>query len=753
MQQFAIKLAYVIIFLCTAVLSLQSIIEPDLWWQLATGKQILQNLRVPTYDTFSFSFSGAPWINIKWGSELLMAIIESKLGPECVPLLQSVVWLGILALITRHVDSSSAFISNHTYKTAVILIILGLSLLSISYRMNARPEMFTHLFTVAFIYLLKSKIANRSTLLFIFVLQVCWTNLHEAFGMGVVICSVYTAGYLADYLIRREKYILQEVIHSCIATLIAFAAIAINPYGTRMYGQVYEIYTQLGSNKFTTELEPYTSYFYWKWPAYFQLILLLGSVIYMILNLFKIKRGERLQHLSLTYGMSSIILLVAFTYLAKDAYRNILFIYWAIIPFLIPLTLAIIKLPEKYFKRYKPLNMISTIVIVWHLIFYAGIVNNTFYQLTNTNQCFGLQVHSANNPVGAAVFMKSEDMQQQKLYTDYLSSSYFLYKLQPDFRSFIDLRDLDIFPDSFFQVNTEAVYFYDKFKLLEQTYSFSGAAILNNQFDRLCKNLYKDTTYTLIYADALISIFSKMQSKKSDMTDAFRAHPTSVSGLFATTINHLFNPWWKPYEPTLAETNDAMLTYYKRMGDNQKMLQLLENLKRNNKQLSITTLNISGSYYLEKAIADTTGRQESLDSARHYFDLAVKLEAGNAESHFNYGLYYLNTGNYKKGALSFAESAELKPDFVNGHLYAAECYKMLVEGSKTAAYIDELIYHLKRADKMMPNNPNVIWNLGIAYYRKRDCNKALPLLEQSLLFKELSEEDRIIAKQSIEGCR
>ncbi|MFN5544070.1 MAG: hypothetical protein ACK49O_02525, partial [Bacteroidota bacterium] len=288
MQSFAIKLAYALIFLCAAALSLQSIIEPDLWWQLATGKQILQNLSVPTHDTFSFSFSGAPWINIKWGSELLMAGIDSKLGPECVPLLQTAVWLGILSLIIRHVSSSSAYISNYTYQTAVILIILGLSLISISYRMNARPEMFTHLFTVAFIYLLKTKIANRGTLLVIFVLQVCWTNLHEAFGMGVIICGVYTAGYLADYLIRREKHILQAVIHSCIATLIAFAAIAINPYGTSMYGQVYEIYTQLGSNKFTTELEPYTSYFYWKWPAYFQLILLILSVVYTILNLLKI---------------------------------------------------------------------------------------------------------------------------------------------------------------------------------------------------------------------------------------------------------------------------------------------------------------------------------------------------------------------------------------------------------------------------------------------------------------------------------
>lgn len=753
MQPFAARLAYILIFLCATALSLQSIIEPDLWWQLATGKQILQNLKIPTHDSFSFTYDGTLWINIKWGSELLMALVEQILGPECVPLIQTLVWGGILIFVILYINY---FIKAHSiehYKTPVLLIILSLCLLSISYRMNARPEMFTHLFTIAFIYLLKARIKNKSTLLLIFILQVCWTNLHEAFGMGVVICGIYTLGYLADYLIRKEQYILKAFIHSCIATFTAFVAIAINPYGTKMYAQIYEIYSQLGSNKFTTELEPYTSYFYWKWPAYLQLTLLTATLAFLIGSILKVKSGKRLKHFSLTYGMSSIILLAAFTYLAKDAYRNILFIYWAIIPFLIPLIVAIIRIPEKKIILYQSVTITSVIIIAWHLIFYVGIVSNKFYKLTYTNQCFGLQVHSAKNPAGAALFMQSKGMQQQKLYTDYLSSSYFLYKLQPDFRSFIDLRDLDIFPDSFFRANTEAIYLYDKFKLLEQTYSLTGAAVLNNQFDKLCKNLYKDSTYALVYADALISVFSKTKSKSSEYADVFRTHPTSISGSFATFINHLFNPWWKPYEPTEAETNDARLTYYKRMGDNQKLLQLLESLKQNNAPLSITALNISGSYYLEQALQDTAGRQEALDSARHYFNLAVNINPANAESHFNYGLYYLNTGNYKKGAMSFAQSAELNHDFLNGHLYAAECYKMLVESGKTAEYLDPLIHHLKLADKMMPNNPNVIWNLGMAYYRKKNCAKAVPLLEQSLFFNELSEEDKLIAKQSIANCK
>ena len=65
--------------------------EPDLWWQIKTGDWILEHHEVPKKDVFSFTFEGKPWVNIKWGSEVLFASVAKAFGPECIFLIQLLV--------------------------------------------------------------------------------------------------------------------------------------------------------------------------------------------------------------------------------------------------------------------------------------------------------------------------------------------------------------------------------------------------------------------------------------------------------------------------------------------------------------------------------------------------------------------------------------------------------------------------------------------------------------------------------------
>ena len=45
---------------------LQPIQDADLWWHLASGRDILQHHRVPSVDVFSLTASGTRWINSYW---------------------------------------------------------------------------------------------------------------------------------------------------------------------------------------------------------------------------------------------------------------------------------------------------------------------------------------------------------------------------------------------------------------------------------------------------------------------------------------------------------------------------------------------------------------------------------------------------------------------------------------------------------------------------------------------------------------
>lgn len=56
----------------------------DTWIGLAAGKQILDLGRVPTTDSFSFTFPGQPWYNQNWGTHALQYWLFSRFGPNSV---------------------------------------------------------------------------------------------------------------------------------------------------------------------------------------------------------------------------------------------------------------------------------------------------------------------------------------------------------------------------------------------------------------------------------------------------------------------------------------------------------------------------------------------------------------------------------------------------------------------------------------------------------------------------------------------
>ncbi|MEA2847276.1 MAG: hypothetical protein QOG78_2557, partial [Rhodospirillaceae bacterium] len=47
--------------------------DPDTQWHVAIGKWIVENGRVPTVDSHSFTFFGKPWIAKEWLSQVAFA--------------------------------------------------------------------------------------------------------------------------------------------------------------------------------------------------------------------------------------------------------------------------------------------------------------------------------------------------------------------------------------------------------------------------------------------------------------------------------------------------------------------------------------------------------------------------------------------------------------------------------------------------------------------------------------------------------
>ena len=77
----------------------------------------------------------------------------------------------------------------------------------------------------------------------------------------------------------------------------------------------------------------------------------------------------------------------------------------------------------------------------------------------------------------------------------------------------------------------------------------------------------------------------------------------------------------------------------------------------------------------------------------------------------------------------------------------------MLEKSSDKKYVNALVDHLIIANSINPNNPDIEWNLGVAYYKQGICSKATPLLQNVLGFSGLSAEDRTMAEFCINNCK
>lgn len=744
------KIAVIAAYLIAIVLSVKVLHEPDTFWQLATGEWILTNHSVPQTDIFSYTFANQNWVNIKWGYEVIIALITHVFSIEFIPLFQAVLLIILTWLLLR-----LTFIPlNHVWQRLLSLLVIYVVLAASSYRFTGRPEVISHVFAIAFVYIIHQSNSNKKLLYLLPLLQIVWTNTHEAFGLGLVICIVYTAAAWLQWFWLKNKSATNKPIVITLITLLCTVAVAINPYGVTMLAKPFNIFGQLDSNKFTYELANYKQYYYWQTSTYVTLALLCITILGMIVFFIRLPKNKKVETLLQNIPLGHLLMLLAMVWLAKDAYRNVVFLNLILTPFI---TFALVQLLTPAFDKFNQTKLniaIGAVCVFVALILYISIVQNGLYRFLKTNDKYGLALPSEQNPVDVATFLAKYNLQKQVLYTDYISSSYLIYKLQPHYKSFVDLRDLDVFPDSFIYRNAEIHSNYGSFKTAENNYKFYGAVVLNTQFENLLNGLYNDSTYYLAYFDPLMSVFLKTTFlNKIPKAAAITNHSIANSGFVANTICKLFNPFYKPSIINTLE-NAEELYFANNVGDINKAMYLIKQKQPLQQNYNINQLVIAGQYYYKKAITDTVNTIAFLDSAEYVLTSALNKNNKLLNANYYMGLICYGRGYYLKASTYFDQCCNTNPEYTYARMYLSECYKSLIDNGGKKEYLKLLVSHLETLYQQIPENPDVIWNLGMAYFKNKQYSKAQPLLEKSLLYDDyLSEADIVQAKQALQTCK
>lgn len=235
------KLIVSLTFLTIFVLFLKPLTDPDLFWHLKYGEEILKTHRFPYADQFSFTFPGYQAADSWWLSEVLIYFLVSKTGfffPALLfAALGAVSYLAVgFWTLTKGVNP--AIVAGSVFFSAIV-----------SWQvMGVRPQVISLAFLAVAFIILHQFWQNRHPKLIFFMplIFLLWANFHAGFTLGLLLIWLFWATEMTRFLgekfwrqkreipyltSRQLKFLLGVNFFSVLITLV-------NPYGVGLWQTV-----------------------------------------------------------------------------------------------------------------------------------------------------------------------------------------------------------------------------------------------------------------------------------------------------------------------------------------------------------------------------------------------------------------------------------------------------------------------------------------------------------------------------------
>ncbi|OGZ73068.1 MAG: hypothetical protein A2908_01965 [Candidatus Staskawiczbacteria bacterium RIFCSPLOWO2_01_FULL_38_12b] len=213
--------------------------DPDFGWHVRTGELILQE-GVPQQDWYSYTMPDFHWIDHEWLTDVLMYKVYSIYGFYFLLLVFLVLYTASFFIVAK---------PGQSFIDLALPIFFGYW--ATASFLGIRPQLLTVLF-VAIVWRIINKFLNNNSKLIYFLplLLVLWVNLHAGFFAGlcillVVLCLeifkktgvIQKIPQLHFLNIKEQSY--QKVVTIASVLAFSFFATVINPYGLRIYQEVF----------------------------------------------------------------------------------------------------------------------------------------------------------------------------------------------------------------------------------------------------------------------------------------------------------------------------------------------------------------------------------------------------------------------------------------------------------------------------------------------------------------------------------
>ena len=218
-----------LLIVAAAAVSFRAVYEPDLWYHLAQGREVLSGHIVRT-NLFSFTYPDYRQHYTSWLFDAASYAAWRTGGGAAVQALQFC--LIALTLFCLYRASRVRAPASAAFAVAV------LSFFVIEPRAIPRPHLVSFAALAACAWLVERAAAARSarSLLAAIPLVALWSNFHVECVFGVVLIGVFAAAEL----IRPAVLPRPEALRALAITALCFLAMLANPYGVGIFRYVYE---------------------------------------------------------------------------------------------------------------------------------------------------------------------------------------------------------------------------------------------------------------------------------------------------------------------------------------------------------------------------------------------------------------------------------------------------------------------------------------------------------------------------------
>lgn len=485
-----LRSAPVFVLLAVAVTSEWNHVNPDLWRQILSGRQILHTGSAHLYDIFSYTAYGLPVRDHEWLAQVVMALFYDALGVRglfALKLLCAGATMASLACAFAETGASARL-------QRIILILIAIALAP---NMQFRPQLFTFaLLALEAALLARETYRGPARSLWLMVPGFAlWANLHGGFIAGLGAMGLFTV--VTGVVEFRSGHLRRGAALSALTAACALATLA-NPFGFHVWTTVLSSTTNATWHKAMADWKPL--------PKALVEELRAGSlngalvVVLVPLGFF----AALAAFVALAPSGDDLPLVSIAAVFVAATFRIIRFAPLAEVIVAVPLT----RHAELYFRRRVSARLprapdfgfspFLAAILAGAVAWMGGLLTN---RLTMYPGFF--------YPVGAVAFMSRQGLSGNVL-SEFQWSSYVMWHMLPDSRIFIEERAEILYPDNVLKDYLD--FYLDRPGAERVLAAYPNQYVLVPLGSKVEGAVARNADWKLIYRDNVAALFARAGS-------------------------------------------------------------------------------------------------------------------------------------------------------------------------------------------------------------------------------------------------